>query len=315
MSNDRCTACGHVNRPGEAACEMCDARLGEPTRAEGPGAFGGDGEPSAAAEPPADPPAPRFRGAGDVISPTLEVYRKSFLLVGALVAVTTLPFALLQFGALQVMVSAPTDAVPPEGFIPSYFAASMTAQALGWLLYIGGNALLSGSLVYAVIELRRTGTAGAGESLRRGLWALPKVFLVTLLYTVVTWLGFLLLIIPGVILSLMYAVAVPVAVAEGRGPLESLRRSAALTDGYKGLIFMTYFLWGVLIFVLNLIVSGSFSYGEGGDLLPALLFGSLVTGMLNSSTSVLTVFIFLGLLGERGETFRTGDFTPGPAAR
>lgn len=308
MSNPRCAICGHVNRAGAAVCEMCDSRLGEHAPpAEGFNPYGEETREGAA---PADIPSPQFKGAGDVISPTLEVFRKNFMLVGTLVAVTTLPFALMQFGVTWLMTPQAEDVIYIEN--GSLFGFALTAQLLTGLLYFAGNALLSGSLVYAVVELQRTGAASAGESLRRGLRVLPKVFLVTLLYTVITTIGYLLLIVPGVIFSLMYAVAVPVAVLENRGPIESLKRSAALTDGYRGLIFMTYFLWGLVILVLNFVVSGSFAYSGAQGTLPAHVVEALVGAMLSSSVTVLTVYIFLGVLQERSHGFETRTFTPGP---
>jgi hypothetical protein len=330
MTNPKCEVCGHVNRVGAAVCEMCDTRLGEPARAaagdssraaeessdsyDGASAGGFEpegGEPRSAMT---DIPSPQFKGATDVISPTLEVYRKHFLLVGILVFVTTLPVVLLQYGVIQAAMASADEAVAAESSF--YFAFASGATLLIGLLSLVGGALLSGSLVHAVIEIQRTGTATAGESLRRGLRVLPKVVVVSLLYTIITVVGFVMLIVPGVIFSLMFAVVVPVAVAEGRGPFESLTRSSQLTKGYKGQIFVTQFLWGVVIVVINLIVSASFAFGGAEEKgLPSLFIQSLVSGMLNSSVNVLTVYIFLGLLRERNEGFRTRVFTTETSAR
>jgi hypothetical protein len=343
MTNPRCAVCGHVNRVGADVCEMCDTRLGEPAPAGAEDSFRAAGESSdtypdsdaysgASAEgfgatsgghdrggggpraggPPADIPSPPFKGAGDVISPTLEVYRKHFLLVGALVLISTLPVVLLQYGVISAALASAEEAVAAETGV---FAFASGAAALIGLLSFAGAALLAGSLVYAVLDIQRAGSASAGESLRRGLRVLPKVFVVSLLYTVVTLIGYVLLIVPGVIFSLMYAVAVPVAVAERLGPFAALKRSARLTDGYKGLIFITQFLWGVIIVVINLVVSGSFAFGgaEGG--LATLFIQSLVSGMLNASANVLTVYIYLGLLREHGGGFAPGAYAPDPAAR
>ena len=324
MTDPKCSACGHVNRVGAAVCETCDARLGEPApaaedfRAAGESsapfedAAGGFGASAGGFEPAdataADIPAPPFRGMGDVVSPTLEVYRKNFVLVGILVAVATLPAALLQYGVMLAMADSPVEVA--DGRL-------LTAATLTWVLTgalsLAGSALLSGALVYAVIDIQRTGAASAGECLRRGLRVLPKVFVVTLLYTVVTTAGYLLLIIPGVIFSLMYAVAVPVAVAERRGPFESLKRSARLTEGYRGLIFLTHFLWGILIIALSMVVTWSFVFGEAEDGLVVLLVQSLINGMLSASAIVLDVYIYLGLLRERSEGFAPSAYAPAAA--
>jgi hypothetical protein len=256
-------------------------------------------------------PAPPFGRARDVISPMLAVYRKHFTLVGILVLVTTVPQALLQYGALSLMNGAGTTVLHvgvPRG--PAMPAGVGSITMLFWPLRVAGSALLSGSLVYAVVELQRAGAASAGESLARGLKALPRLFLVSLLYSVIVVLGYVMLIMPGVVFSLMFAVCVPVAAVEGRGVMESLKRSYALTDGRKGLLFVTYFLWGLLILVLDWVVVWSFARGTGLDPLPATVLQAAIIGMLNSSVYVLTVYIYLGLLRERrGAPAAAGAFT------
>jgi hypothetical protein len=335
MNNPVCAVCGHVNRVGAAACEACDARL---YASEGAADFGDTREPfdapgesswaasdtagpggawSPADDTPPSPaddiPSPPFKGAGDVISPMLAVYREHFTLVGLLVLVATLPQALLQYGIMNAVRMRPVSvAVARSG--DAVMAFAVLSSLLFWLLSVAAAALLSGALVYAVVDLQRAGRSSAGECLSRGLKALPNVFLVSLLYAVVTLAGYVALIVPGVILSLMFAVCVPAAVVEGLGAVDALKRSHELTKGYKGLIFITFFLWGLLIIVLNGVVTWSFTNAGKLDLLPTLILQTAVLGMLNSTLHVLTVYIYLGLLRERRSGFHTNTFTPGPEA-
>src|SRR5688572_9837338 len=158
MTNPKCAACGHVNRVGAAACEMCDARLGAPPpHAEESRGAGESSAPSGDAHgfgASADIPSPPFKGMGDVVSPTLEVYRKNFLLVGILVAVATPPATLLQYGVLLAM-SGETGA-PVEIVGGGLLTASTATWLLTGLLSFAGTALLSGALVYAVVDIQRT---------------------------------------------------------------------------------------------------------------------------------------------------------------
>jgi hypothetical protein len=187
------------------------------------------------------------------------------------------------------------------------FAFGLSVSLLTGLISVTASALASGSLVYAVLDLQRAGAASTRESLGRGLRALPKLFLINFMYMAVVGVGYVLLIVPGVIFSLMYALVVPVALAEGRGPLESFKRSSELTSGYRGLIFLTYFLWGLAVVVLNLIIGGSFAYGGPRDSLAVLMAQAFAGGILTSTTAVLTVYIYLGLLHERGRGFDAPD--------
>src|SRR5215204_4654645 len=347
MTNPKCAACGHVNRLGAAVCEMCDTHLGDaarpgaadPFRTTGEssdafaGGFHSDGEEPRAGALPTDIPSPQFIVVGDVIRPTLEVYRKHFLLIGLLVLVTTLPQAILQYGAYNVFGGATFEGGgggPGLGGVAFGFGGLGTL--LYWLLVLLGNALLSGALAYAVVEIQRTGAARVGESLRWGLAKILKVAAVTLITHLLIYglpavvavtlasilgpvvlIGFLLMLLPWVIMMLTFSLAVPAAAVENRGVIESLKRSAELTKGYKGLIFLTYFLWWLVTMILKVIVTWSFYYGgRGATSLPSFLVQTVIGGMLNASMFVLTVYIFFGILNGSRQGFGTRTFTPGP---
>ncbi len=299
MNGPRCDYCRHFNYPGADFCEACEFPLAVAHAA---------GEPPPWRPPVADIPAPPFKNMGDVLSPTLAVFRKHFTLVGILVLVATVPDALVRYGIVDFKRAGGALAL----------AGTNVFSAQGWFLWLvsmASTSLLSGSLVYAVVDLQRTGSASAGACLSRGLSAWPKVFLLTLLYTLIITAGYALLIVPGIIMSMMFAVCVPVAVVEGLGPVAALKRSCELTKGYKGRIFVTTFLWGLLIIVLNWFLTRSFAGGAQLDLLPALLLQTAVLGMLHASAHVLTVYVYLGLLRERGSHSQADAFAHGaPAA-
>jgi hypothetical protein len=192
--------------------------------------------------------------------------------------------------------------------------------------------VLTGALAYAVVELQRRGAARAGDCLRWGLAKMFKVIavgllsillmyvvpLLTLLVMVtvfdpfVFFLGLVVSLLPWVVLVLTVSLAVPAAAVENRGVFESFRRSAGLTRGFKGLLFLTYFLWSLLTAALNLVVMWSFFY-VGELSLAGLILQTLVGAMLGSSTTVLTLYIFLGILNERRQSSVPPAVAPAPA--
>lgn len=305
MNGPRCDYCRHYNHAAAEFCEACEFPLNADHAA---------GEtPRAAGVPFASPtaadavPAPPFKSVGDVLSPMLAVYRKHFTLVGLLVLTAMMPEALLRYFVVDFRGAGAMLTGAGMGF------TSVQGWFL-WLLALATSALLSSSLVYAVIDLQRTGSASASECLSRGLKVLPRVYPLMVIYTIMITAGSLFLIVPGVILGLMFAVCVPASVIEGHGPFDALKRSYELTKGFKGLIFMSSFLWGVFIIILNWIVIWSFARGAKLDLLPALLLQTAVLGMLNSSAHVLTVYVYLGLLREHRSRFQANAFTHGAQA-
>lgn len=345
MNNPRCAVCGHVSRLGVAECELCNTRF-DASAAPGPfGARTATGEPSAAgAEPfggfggsaregalPTDIPSPRFLGLGDVASPTLRVYREHFVLLGQLVLATMLPLAVLQCVAYALIQSDEwAEVVSGPGASSFFLAGGAAGGAVYWLLILFGNAVLTGALACAVVQLQRRGAARAGDCLRWGLAKMFKVVAVTLLSSLliyvapavvlmllgavlgpVVFLGVAALILPWIILVVTISLAVPAATVENRGVLESFRRSAELTRGFKGLLFLTYFCWWALILGLKFGLSWSFSYG--GELsLAGLVVQTLVEGMLGSSMTVLTLYIFLGVLNERRQAAAAPPVAPAP---
>jgi uncharacterized membrane protein len=299
MNGPRCDYCRHYNHHGADFCEACEFPLAVAHAA---------GEPASWRPPVVDIPAPPFKNMGDVLSPTLAVFRKHFTLVGIFVLLATVPEALVRYSVVDFTRAGGALALAGTNVFGSQ------GGLLWQLVSMAGTSLLSGSLVYAVVDLQRAGRASAGECLSRGLSAWPKVFLLTLLYTLIIRAGYALLIVPGVILSLMFAVCVPAAVVEGLGPVAALKRSCELTKGYRGRIFITTFLWGLLILVLNWFLTRSFAGGAQLDLLPTLLTQTAVLGMLNASAHVLTVYVYLGLLRERGSRSQADAFAHGARA-
>ena len=70
-------------------------------------------------------------------------------------------------------------------------------------------------------------------------------------------LGFLLLIIPGIWLTLRYSLAVPASMLEDLNVQASLDRSSDLTEGSRGRIFVIYFL--VWILTVTFAMLGAFA--------------------------------------------------------
>jgi len=87
-------------------------------------------------------------------------------------------------------------------------------------------------------DMRRRGTARLVESLNVGLrrfWPLIGLVLVSLV--TVTMLGFILLVVPGLILCTIWFVGLPACIVEQLGPWTSLRRSLGLTRGHRWKVF------------------------------------------------------------------------------
>jgi hypothetical protein len=85
------------------------------------------------------------------------------------------------------------------------------------------------------------------EAFKRALTRLFPFVIVYLLVSLSVVFGTLLLIIPGVFLAILFALALPVAVLEDRGVIESLSRSVELTAGHRLNIFLSGLLLAMMV--------------------------------------------------------------------
>lgn len=230
---------------------------------------------------PTDLDVPSFQSMGNVVAAVFGLYRDNFLSLVKIVAVLCIPLVVAQYVFVN-LAEVPLMAVILE----------LTTRV--------GGLLMSGALIYAVVEFLRTGAfPPLADSYRWGFMRWGGVVLCSFLYTVVVMLGTLALIVPGIIFSVMFALVVPVAVCENTSARRSFDRSSDLTRNYRWQIFFTYFVFSLIIIVVSLVTTA----GLGGEAtaersLPFALAQGLITQLLESSSTVLTLFIYLGILRD-----------------
>ncbi len=181
---------------------------------------------------------------GGILGRGFEVLSRNLATFGSLSALFMLPpfvFGLtLKFG-----LGIESGVVVVQG--PGEIAVA--SLVLLWvLLYF----LLFATLTHGTIcDLRGT-PARIRESLSWCLGLLFPVIGITIIATIGAGLGGMFFLVPGLILMTMWWVAVPAAVVERTGVINSLRRSAELTRGYRWKVF------GVIV----IIYIGQYILGE-----------------------------------------------------
>jgi hypothetical protein len=150
----------------------------------------------------------------------------------------------------------------------SYFQqtlqAPLRAGQIGFGGYFGTVALVAlinmmlavvvqGGLVRATMAASEGSKATLGECLSTGLSRSLPLLGVAFLAGLGIGFGFLLLIVPGIFLLLMWSVAAPVTVAERLGVTGSLGRSAELTEGARWNILALYLIVWVIMVVASAI--------------------------------------------------------------
>jgi hypothetical protein len=112
--------------------------------------------------------------------------------------------------------------------------------AIGGLVTLVLFVVVTGGLVHGVLGHLAGGRVEVGAMFRLGFRRLWPVFGATFLFTLLVGVSLMVLIVPGVIVGSMLALAIPVAAIEQVGPAQALGRSAALTKGYRLPLFLAF---------------------------------------------------------------------------
>jgi hypothetical protein len=273
MNNVRCLRCGVVNVVTDEVCKVCGAEL----------------QPAISQTEDASDPVPRvyndvippFDGPSDGIGTTVRLFRKNVWLITKIVFVIVAPFEI--FKAFSVR-----QAEPDWQLSLGLFALQLMC-----------NVLVAPALFYALLKVVQTGSApSVNEAYRWGLGKIPKLAIAAAVSWILTLLGMLLLIIPGIILSLAFIVVYPVAVFEKGSAIDALRRSAELTRGRRWNIFGASFIIGILIGGINLAANGLVGIFtlNGITFVPLDVAVGIFGDILGEATTVLSLVIYLGIL-------------------
>ena len=136
--------------------------------------------------------------------------------------------------------------------------------------------LATAALIYGVFRSLRGEGSTIGECLGVAMARWLPVLGLTLLITLVTVLGFVALIIPGIIVQCGLFVAVPALIVEELPVRRAYSRSWDLTDGYKLSIFGVFLVLGVIDWGVGELI-GFLASGPGEPTLLSSLLGLVAT--------------------------------------
>jgi hypothetical protein len=190
--------------------------------------------------PIAGPASFRF---GDMLKRSFDIFGRHFLLLFILLAVLMTPTLYL-----QIQVNRYTPQIIAELAKTGTFANTDFLWTLlyGWLGTIVGQTIAHALVTVLAFQALSGRPVDLGEGVGRLLARLlPYLAMVILVFLAVVF-SMLLLIIPGIIVAMIFAVAQPVCLIEKLGPIASLSRSAALTKGNRWVIFAAYLVYGLV---------------------------------------------------------------------
>jgi hypothetical protein len=208
-----------------------------------------------------------------------EVYRAQFTLI--------VPAAILVFLPVAII----NGAVVAGGGIGLLLLALVVSTI--------GSVWLQGMVIEAVRDIedgRRDFTLG--ELFRSVMPVLLPLFGVGLLAGLGIALGFVLLIVPGLILLTWWAVVAPVVVIERRG-LDAFGRSRELVRGNGWQVFGVIVVVFIIQFLANNILGAIF--GGADSFVGALLASLISNGLIAPLSAIAAAIIYLELRRVKGE--------------
>jgi hypothetical protein len=193
--------------------------------------------------------------------------------------------------------------------------AAIALALLSFVIAILLAMITQGALVRATVAHSEGRRSGFGESAMAGLVVAVPLFLLGLLGAIGVALGFVLLIVPGVMLYVMWSVAAPALVEERLGPIEAFGRSRFLTRGARWKIFGLILVVLVIGWLISAVAEwGSAAYYGGMTRMAAEMRNGIPISYLAVSFVAQTLASVISGVAMASLYVELRDWKDGPAA-
>jgi hypothetical protein len=227
----------------------------------------------------------RERSAPELVSATFSVYQRFPLLFLILAAGVVVPY--------ELIVLAVTGAGP----LSLQELSGTTELILDGISFFVIGPLISALHVHAVREIRDGGRPQLASIAPRALAVLPVVSAAVIISTLGTFLGYIALIVPGVLLSLRWSVVAQSAALDGGSWTDALRRSADLTRKNYWHIIGLLLLVGILGAILGFGVEAAFHHPS--TTVASFVAGTALQTVVRSFTALATALLYFDLTARR----------------
>lgn len=226
----------------------------------------------------------RPKSVGQVIGDALRCYGLYPVLFAEITLAVVVPYALI---VLLI------DGAGLLGQQHQVVSATLIVSLLDVLLVVP---LISALHIHAVIAIGEQRKPTLSDVFARGVRVLPVVAAAEIVAGIGTFIGFLLLIVPGLILLARWAVVAQVAATERTDWLGALRRSAELTAGDY---------WHVLGVLISVAITNQLLDQAGAALVASsadavqVIVGIVVETITLSFAALTTAMLFFDLLARK----------------
>jgi uncharacterized membrane protein len=233
--------------------------------------------------------APGVFRIGDVLSSAFAVVGRQFPIYFIIYLISAIPS-----NAVLLFFGRPVPGQPPN---VSASLALLGGSLFGLVLTI----LAQSTVLYLAYSTLRSQPVSVGDAFGRALNRFFPMLGTVICFGVVMILGFLLLIIPGLMVMIRYYVSPVACLIEERGPIDSLGRSATLTDGYRWPVLGIGLLVAAATFVIT-IPASTMLPGMLGQTVATIVSMVLTTAFASVNSAIyVSIYHQLRLAKEGGE--------------
>jgi len=224
------------------------------------------------------------------VSKTFDLFRRDFVKYFVIFAIAEVVIGLATLFANSVvqLPAIPTNTTDLS-WVPGYLTALFELYFIIEVATLIVIPIAEGSAIKMAAEAIEERTVTLGASVRFALTKLVGLWAVSLVVGVIVVLGLVALIVPGIILAIMFCLALPALLLENTGILASLGRSRELVGHRWGKTFAAFLVLGLIILVISVVVTLLSSLFGGA--------GPVVSGFLSAFYEpifpiALTVYFF-----------------------
>ncbi|MES2522982.1 MAG: hypothetical protein V4617_09815 [Gemmatimonadota bacterium] len=225
----------------------------------------------------------RARSTSEIVDASFSLYRRDalqYIMIGAL-AYSPLILVFILFQGMST-------------------TTEILVLAVTYLMTLISLALVSGMIARMGSDVYLGGTADVASTLKAVIPRVLSLIVATIVVGIIVMFGLFLLIVPGVYLYTRLFAVPQIVVLEGKGPMEAISRSWALTRGRAGHTFLTL----LLVYGIYMVLSLGITIGVallGNAVLQAII--SMLLGILCYPILTLVALVLYYDLRIRGEGF------------
>lgn len=254
--------------------------------------------------PPPPPPTARLRGdrpfamqpmgVGEILDAAIKLYRSQWKSLMAIVAIALVPITFLRVFMTRSLGSPFSGSVASQSELESAVVVSLILTLIQLLLI---TPFLTAAVARASADVYLGHPVMIGRTFRFAVSRIHSILWISILSALALALGFLLLIVPGLIVLVRFFFGSTVLVVEGKKGSSALGRSWRLAKGHFWKIAGTYVLALIMAVILSYILAipGSLAFAAIGPAgwpiyAVALSLAAILTTPFTTLVAVLLYF-------------------------